>query len=107
MWTNEQLLTVAETFALLGDLSRLRIILACLTEETCVSTIARQLNLSQSLVSHHLRLLRAVGLIARRKDGKHVFYRVADDHVRTLLEQMLTHTTECEPANDEESCECS
>jgi DNA-binding transcriptional ArsR family regulator len=98
MPTNEQLLTISETFSILGDLSRLRIILCCLEKETFVSDIANELELSQSLVSHHLRLLRAVGLISRRKEGKHVFYTIADNHVSTILQQMLDHTSECEPS---------
>lgn len=101
MPTTEQLLTVSETFAILGDLSRLRIVLCCLNKEACVSDIAEELGLSQSLVSHHLRLLRAVGLISRRKEGKRVYYQLADDHVSTILQQMLDHATGCHPGEED------
>ncbi|WP_426417031.1 ArsR/SmtB family transcription factor [Aestuariirhabdus sp. LZHN29] len=81
-------------FRLMGDGSRLKIILVCLNEPVCVGDIALQLELSASLVSHHLRLLRAARLLRSEKRGKQVFYSVADEHIRCVLEDMIDHVAE-------------
>lgn len=85
---------LAETFRLLGDPSRLRILLRCLEQATAVSEIAESLNLSQSLVSHHLRLLRGARLVKGERHARQVFYRVADMHVSQVLRDMATHIAE-------------
>lgn len=85
---------LADTFHLMGDASRLRIILACLDRSMAVGDIAQQLGLSQSLVSHHLRLLRAARLVRAERRGKHVFYSLADEHIRTVLTDMTAHLAE-------------
>ena len=79
---------LAETFHLLGDANRLRIVLSCMATPTCVQDIAARLGLSASLVSHHLRLLRAARLLRAERRGKRVFYSAADDHVRDVLSDM-------------------
>jgi ArsR family transcriptional regulator, lead/cadmium/zinc/bismuth-responsive transcriptional repressor len=85
---------LAELFRLLGDASRLRIVLACLTDPRCVSDIASTVHLSQSLVSHHLRLLRAGRILRAERQGKQVFYAPADEHVRSVLADMMDHVIE-------------
>jgi DNA-binding transcriptional ArsR family regulator len=85
---------LADMFRLLGDTTRLRIVLACLQEPISVGDIASQLELSPSLVSHHLRLLRAARLVKADRQGKQVFYAAADQHVSGVLADMLEHIAE-------------
>ena len=82
---------LADLFRLMGDASRLRIIIACMGEPISSGTIATGLELSPSLVSHHLRLLRATRILAARRQGKQVFYTVADEYIRRLVTDMLDH----------------
>lgn len=90
----KQVAALAETFRLLGDPSRLRILLACLHGPAAVGDIAASLDLSQTLVSHHLRLLRGARLVRSERQGRRIFYAVDDDHVRTMLTDMLSHIDE-------------
>ena len=85
---------LAEIFRLMGDPSRLRIILACSAEPICVGDIARRLDLAQSLVSHHLRLLRAARLVRGERSGKQMLYQLADDHIRCVVADMVDHVIE-------------
>ena len=85
---------LAETFRLLGDPSRLRILLYCLQTPRSVGDIAESLDLSQTLVSHHLRLLRGARLVRSERHGKQIFYEVADAHVSTMLIDMASHMDE-------------
>ncbi len=85
---------LAGVFRLLGDTTRLRIVLACLDDPVSVGDIAAQLELSPSLVSHHLRLLRAARLVKADRQGKQVFYAAADQHVSGVLADMLVHMAE-------------
>ena len=85
---------LAGVFRLLGDTTRLRIVLACLDDAVSVGDIAAQLELSPSLVSHHLRLLRAARLVKADRQGKQVFYAAADQHVSGVLADMLVHMAE-------------
>ncbi len=71
----------------------MRILSALHDAEVCVGDLADALEMSQSAVSHQLRYLRELNLVATRRDGKHVFYRLDDDHVRGLLAQGLEHVT--------------
>jgi DNA-binding transcriptional ArsR family regulator len=82
---------LSETFKVLGDFNRLRILHALDAAELCVCDLSEMLDLSQSAVSHQLRLLRAAKLVRYRREGKNVFYTLDDDHVRTLLEVSLAH----------------
>lgn len=86
--------TLAETFRLLGDPTRLRILLFCLAAPQAVGDIARNLDLSQTLVSHHLRLLRGARLVRSERQARRVFYEVADSHVSTMLIDMANHIAE-------------
>lgn len=85
---------VAETFRLLGDPTRLRILLACLDAPRSVGEIAAATGASQSLVSHHLRLLRGARLVRGERDARQVFYQAADAHVRHMIEDILAHSAE-------------
>jgi len=85
---------LADMFRLMADPSRLRIILYCLDAPKSVGVVAASLGLSPSLVSHHLRLLRASRLIQAERRGNRVFYMVADDHIRRTLTDMVDHVAE-------------
>ncbi len=83
---------LAERFQLLADTSRLRMIYALLEAgELCVSDLARLMEASESATSHQLRQLRLAGMVRSRKQGREVFYRVADSHVRLLLDLAVEH----------------
>ena len=83
---------MADLFAMLADRSRLRILVQLAeADEACVGDLARAAKVSESAVSHALRLLRAHGIVETRRDGRFVFYSLADEHVRVLLEATLTH----------------
>ena len=92
--SSQDITILAETFRLLGDPSRLRILLYCLQNPRPVGDIAKKLNLSQTLVSHHLRLLRGARLVRSERQAKQVFYEVADAHVSTMLIDMASHIDE-------------
>lgn len=85
---------LADLFRLLGDTTRLRIVLACVNVPVAVSDIAARLDLSPSLVSHHLRLLRAARIVKADRHGKQVFYVAADQHISGVLYDMLEHIAE-------------
>ena len=91
---------LADLFHLLGDPTRLRIVLACVDAPMAVSEIAASLQLSSSLVSHHLRLLRAARIVKSERQGKQVFYTTADAHISGVLHDMLEHIAE--PSNGSE-----
>lgn len=77
-----------------GDLTRLKILCLLRDGEVCVHEIVEAMDISQSGVSHQLRLLRDARLVASRKEGRHVYYRLADRHVKALLENALSHGAE-------------
>lgn len=88
---------LASTFAVLGDPTRSRILHALsLADELCVCDLALLLGISQSALSHQLRLLRDRRVVARRKAGRIVYYRLADDHVRHVFSDGLRHASEVE-----------
>ncbi len=89
--SDEVIQAMAESFKALADPTRLRI-LALLSEgEQCVGDLADHLDVSQSAVSHQLRLLRSLDIVRYRKDGREVYYDLADDHVRDILSRTLEH----------------
>jgi ArsR family transcriptional regulator, lead/cadmium/zinc/bismuth-responsive transcriptional repressor len=85
---------LADLFRLLGDPTRLRIVLSCVDGRRAVGSIAESLGLSPSLVSHHLRLLRAARILRAERQGKQVFYMAADRHISDMLSEMLEHVAE-------------
>jgi DNA-binding transcriptional ArsR family regulator len=92
--SQQELTTLFETFRLLGDPNRLKILLCCLDGPTSASQISEKLNLSQSLVSHHLRLLRSARLVRGERQSKKVFYKIDDEHVSGILNDMISHIGE-------------
>ncbi|RCS90309.1 transcriptional regulator [Brachybacterium alimentarium] len=82
---------LADVFSLLGDPSRLGLLIALLEEELCVSDLAQVTQHSESSVSHALKLLRAHRIVAVRRAGRRAFYRLDDPHVRLLLELAISH----------------
>lgn len=90
----EQLFRLADLFKNFGDGTRVRILYVLLEAEVCVCDLATLLGMTQSAVSHQLRILRDARLIKARRDGKTVFYSLADDHVATLLKQGMEHICE-------------
>ncbi len=85
---------VAELLALFGDVTRVRIMAELLDQELCVSEIAGNLDMTASAISHQLRILKQGRLVRSRKEGKTVFYSVADSHVRSIFYLALEHVTE-------------
>ena len=85
---------LSEVFKVLGDPTRLKICLALSRRELCVTDIAGLLGLTESAVSHQLRLMKAMRLVAYRKEGKMTFYMLDDDHIEDLLRLSIRHVTE-------------
>ena len=85
---------LAETFKVLGDATRVRMLDALSRSELCVCDIARLLGLSESAVSHQLRLLRGMRLVRPRREGRRIFYTLDDQHIVRLFEQGLEHVEE-------------
>ena len=92
--SEEHIAQLADMFRLMGDASRLRIILACLREPVNVGEIAKRLDLSPSLVSHHLRLLRAARVLKGERRGKQMFYSACDEHIECVISDMMAHVGE-------------
>lgn len=91
MFSEDVVNTMAESFKALADPTRLRILALLFEGERGVSDIAEHLEVSQSAVSHQLRILRTLDIVRYRKDGREVFYQLADDHVRDILTRTLEH----------------
>lgn len=87
----EVLYDLSELFKVFGDSTRIRILIALTGGEMCVLHLAEHLNMSQSAVSHQLRILRSSGLVRPRREGKTAYYSLDDDHVREILEAGLEH----------------
>ncbi len=90
----EKIEELAELFKVFGDSTRIRIMLELLREELCVGDLAEILSMTQSAISHQLRILKQNKLVKARRDGKSVFYSLADDHVRTIIGQGREHIEE-------------
>ena len=91
---DETLYDLAELFKVFGDSTRIRILYALFEAELCVCDIAQLLGLSQTAVSHQLRVLKNSKLVKFRREGKTVFYSLADDHVRRIIGQGMEHIEE-------------
>lgn len=90
----EKLYDLAELFKIFGDTTRIRILYVLFESEMCVCDIAEVLKMSQSAISHQLRLLKQAKLVKNRREGKTVYYSLADDHVRTIIYQGMEHIEE-------------
>ncbi len=85
---------MADVFKALGDPSRLKMVMALAVSELCVCDISAVCGLTESAVSHQLRILRNLRIVRYRREGKMVFYQLADDHVQTLVQQTCQHIME-------------
>lgn len=85
---------LAELFRMFGDPTRVRILSALSESELCVCHLAELLGMTVSAVSHQLRLLKTARLVAGRREGKSIIYALADDHVRTMLQNGMEHIAE-------------
>lgn len=90
----EDLYNLAELFKVFGDSTRIRILFVLFEAEVCVCDLANALNMTQSAISHQLRILKQNKLVKNRREGKSIFYSLADDHVRTIIAQGLDHIEE-------------
>ena len=90
----ETLYDLAELFKVFGDTTRIKIICALFQSEMCVCDIAALLGMTQSAVSHQLRVLKSARLVKYRKDGKIVYYSLDDEHVKHIFDQGLIHVNE-------------
>ena len=90
----EKLYDLAELFKVFGDTTRVKIISALFEAEMCVCDIAGLLSMTQSAISHQLRVLRQARLVKHRKEGKVVFYSLDDEHIKTIFNQGLEHILE-------------
>ena len=91
MLSDQVINSMSEIFKALGDPTRLQILTLLFSGERCVSELADHLNVTQSAVSHQLRLLRNLDIVRFRKEGREVFYNLADDHVREIFMLTLEH----------------
>ena len=89
-----ELYDLAELFKVFGDSTRIRILFVVFEAEVCVCDLAKVLNMTQSAISHQLRILKANKLVNSRREGKSVFYSLADGHVRTIIAQGREHIEE-------------
>lgn len=90
----DTLCRTAELFKVFGDATRIRILYALAKNELCVQDIADELAMTQSAISHQLRILKQAALVKFRRDGKTIYYSLADDHVATIMQQGLEHVCE-------------
>lgn len=89
-----ELYDLAELFKVFGDTTRIRILFVLSQAEVCVCDLAEELNMTQSAISHQLRILKQSRLVKGRRDGKQIFYSLADDHVRSIIAQGREHVVE-------------
>ena len=90
----DTLYDLTELFRIFGDSTRIRILYVLFEAEMCVCDIAALLGMTQSAISHQLKALKNARLVKSRRDGKTVFYSLADDHVKTIIDQGLEHILE-------------
>ena len=93
-YKDEAIYGLAELFKIFGDPTRIRILYAMLDTERCVNDIAGVLEMSQSSVSHQLRILKTSKLVKSRREGKSIFYSLDDEHVRAILNMGMEHIME-------------
>jgi ArsR family transcriptional regulator len=89
-----ELYDLAELFKVFGDSTRIRILFVLFEAEVCVCDLAEALHMTQSAISHQLRILKQSRLVKSRREGKSIFYSLADDHVRSIIDQGREHIEE-------------
>lgn len=90
----DKLYDLAELFKVFGDSTRIRMLFVLFEAEMCVCDLAQALNMTQSAISHQLKVLKQSKLVSSRREGKQVFYSLADGHVRTIIAQGMEHIEE-------------
>ena len=90
----ELLQDLGDLFKVFGDTTRIKIMYALHEDEMCVCAIADLLKMTQSAISHQLKVLKAANLVASRREGKTIYYRLADEHVKSIIGQGYEHITE-------------
>ncbi len=91
---DETLYNLAEFYKVFGDYTRVKILCELRNGQMCVQDIASALNMTQSAISHQLRVLKTMGLVAGSRDGKAILYSLADDHISGILDMGLEHINE-------------
>lgn len=90
----ELLENLTDVFKVFGDNTRIKILWTLFDNEICVADIAEKTSMSQSAISHQLRILKQARLIKARRDGKNTFYSLSDEHVKRIIEQVMIHINE-------------
>ncbi|WP_051198087.1 MULTISPECIES: ArsR/SmtB family transcription factor [unclassified Butyrivibrio] len=90
----EEMYDLAELFKVFGDSTRIKILFALFADEFCVNDLADKLRMTQSAVSHQLKILKVNKLVRSRRDGKQMYYALADEHVRTIIAMGREHIEE-------------
>lgn len=90
----DELQGLADFFKVFGDSTRIRILYVLFQSEMCVCDLAQILNMTQSAISHQLRVLKQMKLVSNRREGKTVFYTLADGHIKTIMNQGMEHIRE-------------
>lgn len=94
MPTDDIIGSLSEVFKVFGDATRIRILWVLFDKEVCVFDIAEAVGMTQSAVSHQLRVLKQARLVKARRDGKNTFYSLDDEHVKRIIEQVMIHISE-------------
>lgn len=92
--SDEELIDLADFFKVFGDKTRVKILYELMTEELCVCDIAELMKMEQSAISHQLKILKQAKLVNNRRDGKTIYYSLADDHIYSILSQGHDHINE-------------
>jgi ArsR family transcriptional regulator len=94
MPSDEKIFDLAELFKMFGDSTRMKILFVLFESEACTCDLAEVLKMTPSAISHQLKTLQRAKLVKSRRDGRAVYYSLADDHVRTMIEQGMEHIEE-------------
>lgn len=94
MPADETLRELADFFKVFGDTTRIKILCVLFQSELCVCDLAEVLKMTQSAISHQLRVLKQMKLVKNRREGKTVYYSLADDHIQTIMNQGMEHISE-------------
>ena len=100
--TDELLCDLSDLFRLFGDTTRVKILFSLFESEMCVCAIAELLGMTQSAISHQLKILKDANLVANRREGNTIYYFLSDDHVRTIISKGFEHLIEERNENNEE-----
>lgn len=100
--TDELLCDLSDLFRLFGDTTRVKILFSLFESEMCVCAIAELLGMTQSAISHQLKILKDANLVSNRREGKTIYYFLSDDHVRTIIAKGFEHLIEERNENNEE-----